>query len=95
MTPEILEEILVDQFGAEKDSGQLVLPRDQRLTLLVEAGDSIMPIDRMRRIGFTTDYVTVITEEERYFLDVEHLLGVRQDDFEARTGDARPGFHHA
>ncbi|MFW5966120.1 MAG: hypothetical protein ACOCV2_01325 [Persicimonas sp.] len=95
MTPETLEQILVDEFGANKENGQVELPRDKRLTLLVIAGESIMPIDRMRRIGFTTDFVTVVTEEERYFLDVEHILGVRQDDFEERSAEARTGFHHA
>lgn len=94
MTPETLEQILVDEFGAEKENGQVALPRDKRLTLLVIAGESIMPINRLRRIGFTTDFVTVVTEEERYFLDVEHILGVREDDYEEGAAEARTGFHH-
>ncbi|QDG54602.1 hypothetical protein FIV42_28805 [Persicimonas caeni] len=94
MTPEVLEEILVEQFDAEKEGGDLLIPTGKRVTLLLQAGDSLMPVNRVRRISFTTDYVSVTTEEERYFIDVERLFGVRQDDYEARPADARPGFHH-
>jgi hypothetical protein len=94
MTPEVIEEILVEQIGAEKDGGELLIPAGKRMTLMLTAGDSIMPVNRVRRITFTTEYVAVTTEEERYFLDVERIFGVRQDDYEARSADARPGFHH-
>lgn len=94
MTPEILEEILVDQFDAEKEGGELMLPSGGRVTLLLVAGDSLMPINKLRRLSFTTDYVAVSTEEERYFVDPERIFGVRQDDYESRPADSRPGFHH-
>ncbi len=94
MSPEVLEEILVDQFDAEKEGGDILIPSGKRVTLLLQAGDSLMPVNRVRRINFTTDYVAVTTEEERYFIDVERVFGVRQDDYEARPADARPGFHH-
>jgi hypothetical protein len=94
MTPEVIEEILVEQFGATKEGGDLTIPTGKRLTLLLVAGDSLMPVNRVRRISFTTDYVAVTTEEERYFIDMERVFGVRQDDYEARSADARPGFHH-
>jgi hypothetical protein len=93
MSPEVIEEILVEQFNAEKEGGDLLIPTGKRLTLLLMAGDSIMPVNRVRRISFTTDYVSVTTEEERYFIDLERIFGVRQDDYEARSPDARPGFH--
>lgn len=94
MSPEVLEEILVEQFDAEKDGGDILIPTGKRVTLLLQAGDSLMPVNRVRRISFTTDYVAVTTEEERYFIDVSRVFGVRQDDYEARPADARPGFHH-
>lgn len=94
MSPEVLEEILVEQFDAEKDGGDILIPTGKRVTLLLQAGDSLMPVNRVRRISFTTDYVSVTTEEERYFIDVSRIFGVRQDDYEARSADARPGFHH-
>ncbi len=94
MTPEVLEEILVDQFDAEKEGGDLVIPEGKRVTMLLVAGDSLMPVTRVRRITFTTDYVSVTTEEERYFIDVGRVFGVRQDDYEARPAESRPGFHH-
>ena len=94
MTPEVLEEILVEQFDAEKEAGEVLIPTGTRVTLLLETGDSIMPVDRIRRLSFTTEYVSVTTDEERYFLDVERIFGVRQDDYEQRPAEARPGFHH-
>ena len=94
MTPEVLEEILVEQFDAEKEGGDILIPSSKRVTMLLVAGDSLMPVNRVRRISFTTDYVAVTTEEERYFIDVARIFGVRQDDYEARPADARPGFHH-
>lgn len=94
MTPEILEEILVEQFEAEKEGGEVLLPSAARVTLLLTAGDSLMPVNRVRRISFTTDYVSVTTDEERYFIDLERIFGVRQEDYDARSAESRPGFHH-
>lgn len=94
MSPEILEEILTDQFDAEKDGGEMLIPEGKRVTLLLTAGDSLMPVTKVRRISFTTDYVSLVTEEQRYFVDVNNIFGVRQEDYEERRADARPGFHH-
>lgn len=93
MNPEILEEILVDEFDAEKEGGELQIPSGTRVTLLLVAGDSLMPVARVRRIVFTTDYVSVTTEEERYFIDIERIFGVRHEDYDARSTESRPGFH--
>jgi hypothetical protein len=94
MSPETLEEILVGQFGAEKDGGEIMIPESRRVTVLLLAGESLMPVGRVRRISFTTDFVAITTDEQRYFLDAEHVFGVRQDDYDERSADSRPGFHH-
>lgn len=95
MRVEIVEEILVEQFEARKEDGELILPESKRVALLLIAGETLMPVSRVRRVRFTDAYVCITTDEQRYFVDPAQLLGVRQDDYEARSVDSRPGFHRA
>lgn len=89
----VLEDILTNQLGAESAAGALSLPDGRRVTLLIETGDGIMPVGRVRSVELGETYVTVTTEEQRYFLDPNVLFAVRQDDIEERAAESRPGFH--
>lgn len=93
MRPEIVEEILVEQFEARREDGELILPESKRVTLLLIAGEALMPVSRVRRVLFSAAYVCIATDEQRYFVDPAQLYGVRQDDYEVRAVDSRPGFH--
>lgn len=93
MSPETLKDILVSQFNAATEDDEIVLPEAKRVTLLMVAGDTLMPVGRVKSVRFADAYMAVSTEEQRYFVDPSKLFGVRQEDFDAGSKDSRPGFH--
>jgi|GEM_PF-3337602 len=93
MSPETLREILISQFDAAVEGDEIIIPEAKRVTILMIAGESLMPVGRVRSVRFNEAYLAVSTDEQRYFVDPAQLFGVRQEDFDARSKDSRPGFH--
>lgn len=93
MSPETLEKILIERFDAAREGDAIIIPDGTRVTLLLVAGEALMPVTRVREVSFSAGYLALTTEEQRYFIDAVHVLGVRQEDYQARSQDSRPGFH--
>jgi hypothetical protein len=93
MELETFRTVLADELGAEKgDEGTWELPAGKRVTLLLRIGEEPMPITKVRRVTFCDDYIKVATEEAHYFVESDHLFGVRLDEPAAEAGEHRAGF---
>ena len=90
-----LEVILREHYDCDEDDGTFLVPKEKRLTLLVTAVDSVMPISRMRRLEIHDDYLVVVSEDNRHFIDPEVIYAVREEDYEEPGKASRPGFNRS
>ena len=94
MRPETLKDILISQFDAA-EGDEILIPEAKRVTLLMIAGDTLMPVVRVKSVRFAESYMAITTDEQRYFVDAATLFGVRHEDFDAGSKDSRPGFNRS
>ena len=93
MKGQTLETILREEFDCSESEGALILPEGLRVTLLVNTGNSTLPLVRVRRVALHDNHLEVVTAEERYFIDTVDVFAVKQENFEPRNVNSRPGFH--
>ena len=88
-----LEVVLRDHYDCDEEDGTFYVPSDTRLTLLITSADSVIPISRMRRLEVNDDYLVVVGEDTRHFIDPDVIYALREEDYEETGNDSRPGFH--
>ena len=87
MQRDTLAEILKEADGKPVAESSFRFEGGHGLSLLVTAGSALLTIDKVRDVSLKSGYMKVETGRgERYFVDLERLVGVRSHSSSESAG---------
>ena len=73
----VVEEILANLEQVTRDGTRVIVPEGLRVELLCALKDDVLVLGPVKDARFGEAYLTVVTENETYFVDYDHVFAVR------------------
>ena len=93
MKIDTLTRLLTSELGAAHKEGGFHLDAERRLTVMVQQGEQVTPIQRVLEVRLRDDGVMALfTEDDVYYLESSSLVGIKAAHPSTDRDDKRPGF---
>ncbi len=88
----VVKQILSDHFDATVDGDDYRIEPECKLVVMVSHDSGVMQVPKVHQVIFGEMYVTLTTEDDRYYITPDVIFGLKGEDPDLERDEKRPGF---
>ena len=93
MNKEVVQHIVVEEFGARLEENTYHVDEDRRLVVILQHNNGIMQVPKVQSLAYHEHYLVLTTDEDRYYVEPDGVFGLKAGAPDLEKADKRFGFH--
>jgi hypothetical protein len=93
MNREIVQKIVAEEFDAKIEDNTYHIDEERRLVVILQHSNGIMQVPKVQSLTFTEHYLMLTTDEDRYYVELDGVFGLKAGAPDLEKAEKRFGFH--